>query len=321
MRSHYEAESNLKSRRVIDVSLFYNELDLLELRMRTLYDHVDLFVISECSETFSGNPKPMMFHENRERYADFMDKIVYNGVGRATLDDLKREEWLHFVTPLDAVRAYKHNGRPPKALHASLRREITHRDAAVYGLAQVAAPGDLILLSDADEIPRPEIIDSLRETGVDRPSYLEMLWSIYYVNNRVCAPWFGTVAFTFEMLRGHSLDLLRYAASDRNSVPGPVIRDGGWHFSYLGGDKAIKQKLEALPYQGVRAELAKLINRFRPGALQRAIDNNSDLLLQNRTLQPVAIDNSFPGAIWEIDGFIERYARSLPDFDSGKTTS
>lgn len=38
--------------KVYDVFTFFNELDLLELRLEMLNDYVDKFVIVECVETF-----------------------------------------------------------------------------------------------------------------------------------------------------------------------------------------------------------------------------------------------------------------------------
>ena len=55
--------------KVFDVFTFYNELDLLELRMEILGDVVDYFVINEATITFTGNEKPLYFQENKERFA------------------------------------------------------------------------------------------------------------------------------------------------------------------------------------------------------------------------------------------------------------
>ena len=46
-----------RKKRIFDVFLFFNELDLLELRFKTLYPIVDYFIVTELSETFSGKPK------------------------------------------------------------------------------------------------------------------------------------------------------------------------------------------------------------------------------------------------------------------------
>lgn len=38
---------------------------------------VDRFVISEATETFSGNPKPLYYEENKEMFAEFAHKIIH----------------------------------------------------------------------------------------------------------------------------------------------------------------------------------------------------------------------------------------------------
>ena len=49
---------------IVDVILFYNELEMLEYRLETLYPVVDKFVIVEATRTFRGNPKPLLFSNN-----------------------------------------------------------------------------------------------------------------------------------------------------------------------------------------------------------------------------------------------------------------
>jgi len=63
-------------KKIYDTFLFFNELDLLEIRLTMLYPHVDYFVISECDYTFSGKQKPFYFDENKEKFSKFMDKII-----------------------------------------------------------------------------------------------------------------------------------------------------------------------------------------------------------------------------------------------------
>ena len=93
--------------RVIDVFIFFNELDLLELRLRTLYDVVDYFVITECTETFSGKPKVMTFSENRARFQDFEDKIIYNPISPQDLEFLGDARWTDFRTDLNRSLPHK----------------------------------------------------------------------------------------------------------------------------------------------------------------------------------------------------------------------
>ena len=62
---------------VYDCFTFFNELDLLEIRLNTLKDVVDKFVIAEATRTHTGRPKELVFEKNRERFASFSDKIEY----------------------------------------------------------------------------------------------------------------------------------------------------------------------------------------------------------------------------------------------------
>ena len=64
-------------RKIYDVFLFHNELDMLELRLIELEHVVDCFVIIEQPHTLTGTPKPLYFKEhNTTRFARFMNKII-----------------------------------------------------------------------------------------------------------------------------------------------------------------------------------------------------------------------------------------------------
>lgn len=43
---------------IYDCFSFFNELDLLEIRLNVLKDVVDRFVLVEAGETHAGKPKP-----------------------------------------------------------------------------------------------------------------------------------------------------------------------------------------------------------------------------------------------------------------------
>jgi len=60
---------------IYDFFLFGHELDMLEIRLRELYDSVTLFLIVESGKTFSGKYKPFYLKENWSRFAKYHDKI------------------------------------------------------------------------------------------------------------------------------------------------------------------------------------------------------------------------------------------------------
>ena len=71
--------------KLFDVFLFLNELDLLDLRLKTLYSVVDYFIITEINETFSGEPKSLIFEKNRKRFKEYEKKIIYNPITKKEL--------------------------------------------------------------------------------------------------------------------------------------------------------------------------------------------------------------------------------------------
>ena len=54
-------------RKIFDCFIFFNEFDLLEIRLTELYDHVDYFVMAEANTTHTGNPKPFYFLDSSKK--------------------------------------------------------------------------------------------------------------------------------------------------------------------------------------------------------------------------------------------------------------
>ena len=118
--------------RVFDCFPFFNELDVLEIRLSELDALVDHFVIVEATHTHTGKPKPLYFAEHRQRYAQFSRKIIH-----VVVEDLPLEPSDHWV------------------------REIYQREAIMRGLGD-ADPNDRIITSDCDEIPKPPRVATAR---------------------------------------------------------------------------------------------------------------------------------------------------------------
>ena len=299
---------DLSKRKIFDVFLFFNELDLLEIRLKTLYEVVDYFIITEIDETFSGQPKELIFKKNLNKFKEFKQKIVYNPITQKELKILQNSGWGKYTSDFNISLTHKHNGRPAKKIKDSLKREIFHRDSCILGFYKLASPNDFILLSDLDEIPNPITIQEATQKPIHNAYYFKMKWYLYWINNKVSENWFGTVLFEFKYLKGKSLDNLRLASSKESLVPGQILKNGGWHFSYLGGTEAIKKKLEAHPFQGYKVLIARLLDKLKLRSINKALEKNKDILLQKRNLKRVHIDNTFPEAILKNQKFIKKYS-------------
>ena len=53
---------------VYDCFQFFNELDILKIRLNVMNDVVDKFVISEGYRDLSGLKKPLYYEENKEMF-------------------------------------------------------------------------------------------------------------------------------------------------------------------------------------------------------------------------------------------------------------
>jgi hypothetical protein len=107
---------------IYDCFPFFNELELLEVRLHELDGLVDKFVLVEATKTFPGHPKPLHFADNRERFSAFADKIIHVVVEDMPGGDGPRDHWV---------------------------RDRFQRNAIGRGLLN-CQPDDVIMVSDMD---------------------------------------------------------------------------------------------------------------------------------------------------------------------------
>ena len=245
---------------IYDCFSFFNELDLLEIRLNVLKDVVDRFVLVEAGETHAGKPKPFYFEENRSRFAEFLDRIEY----------VKIEKF-------------------PEGCKTAWWRENIQRNAIAEGL-KGAKDDDTVLISDLDEIPRPEKIAEF----ADRPGVkvFDQTYYSFYLNYRNVRQrwWFGTRMLSYrdflhafdgvkvlrneflpmEINEGTTASKIRCRVLPRSRGGQLIIRNGGWHFTTLGGAAALAKKIVSFAHQEYnpgegRIDLAELEKMVREG--------------------------------------------------------
>jgi beta-1,4-mannosyl-glycoprotein beta-1,4-N-acetylglucosaminyltransferase len=138
---------------IFDCFMFYNEFDVLRLRLRELYAVVDRFVLTEATHTLTGKPKPLYFAEHREDFSEFADKIVHVVVDDMEIDP---DPW---------------------------KNEEFQRNAMLRGIDDLDL-NDWILVSDVDEIPRASTIATLRDSPLIMAGFRMPLsyFKLNYVN-------------------------------------------------------------------------------------------------------------------------------------------
>jgi beta-1,4-mannosyl-glycoprotein beta-1,4-N-acetylglucosaminyltransferase len=208
--------------KVFDCFTFFNELDLLEFRLKFLDSHVDHFVIAESNLTHSGQRKPYNFPEVKDRFKPWEHKIIYLQVEQST-ESLVFEE------------QKKYN---PGS--ASWKLENEQRNALLNATTYMK-DSDIVLLSDLDEIPSPVAIKKARSSS--KPVAFSLLAHYYFINCQGAKNdrwWKGCIAVTAAQFKEITPQGLR----DKRDVY-PSLPEAGWHFSFLGGIEKIKEKLQA----------------------------------------------------------------------------
>jgi beta-1,4-mannosyl-glycoprotein beta-1,4-N-acetylglucosaminyltransferase len=195
--------------RIYDCFPFFNELELLDIRLSELDAVVDKFVLVESRQTHSGVPKPLYFEENKERFSRFLPKIVH-----VILDSF----------PVDDVWG----------------RERYQRTQILRGLASLpCSDDDVIISTDADEIASAAAVRRYRpEDGLmtlDMPLF-------YYYFNCLAGSWDQAKILPYGLLKQLTPCGARYSGA-------PLLSKGGWHFTYMGGPDRIIRKIESWAHQ------------------------------------------------------------------------
>lgn len=193
--------------KIFDTSMFFNENDMVEFRLGTLHEVVDYFVIVEAAETHSGNAKPYTF--DLKRFEQFAEQIIYIQIPR--LSDFSTNSW---------------------------HREKYHRSCIQRGLIYAEAT-DWIVVSDADEIVKPDVLARLKD-ATEHIRSVQFELDMYYYD------------FHHKVKQGWAVGAARYGLGiDPNEirtcsrVPDVRVFDAGWHLSYFGGAQQIIDKHSA----------------------------------------------------------------------------
>jgi beta-1,4-mannosyl-glycoprotein beta-1,4-N-acetylglucosaminyltransferase len=267
--------------RIYDCFCYFNEDMLLELRLETLWDYVDYFVISEASYTHAGVGRKTEFDINK--FKKYESKIRY----------LQLDE-----------RPSGHND--------FWKNENFIRNNISNGLYD-AKPDDLILISDLDEIPKPDVIANYQ------PRYLRgdlcQRYYSYYLNNYWVGDvdaigklkpksnlWFGTKVTTYKyfvnFFNSNATSVRSYKSSGIfrsikrawfKAFNVQVLDDGGWHFTWVFSIENIIKKIESTAHQEFNVEGHK-----DPERIVELIRSGRDINKPNARYELQELDNQFP---------------------------
>lgn len=238
-------------RKIYDCIIFFNELDLLEVRLEESYNHVDHFVIVESNKTFQNGDKEFNLEKHWDRYKKYHDKMIYIKVEDMPNDD---NPWI---------------------------REYFQRNAIARGIVD-ANDNDIIVVSDCDEILRASTFDRMRN-DMQHSLWicrLPIFWvKLNYWQSSPRGYNVSSMATTKSAFPGGQTlrDWRQWAA---NSLPelyddgrAVIVHHAGWHFTYLGDTEQAKLKLESFAHAecryltetvDVEAHISKNLNPIDP---------------------------------------------------------
>lgn len=267
---------------VYDCFQFFNELDILKIRLNVMSPVVDKFVISEATETFSGLKKPLYYEENKDMFKEFEDKIIH-----IVVDDTPQGD-THY-------------------------RDTFQKNAVTRGLKD-CKDDDIIIFSDLDEIPNPEkISEILKDFREDKIYHFAQRLFYCYLNMEEISgnllsyagdfegverkKWIGSKMCSYKLLREQNLQLGELRFPERKEI-GIRVDDGGWHFGYMGGhgQKDIKKRVQE---KVVSAAHQEYNSRHVLSNVSDQIKDGKDIFGRDAQFIRCEIDESYPKYIRE----------------------
>jgi beta-1,4-mannosyl-glycoprotein beta-1,4-N-acetylglucosaminyltransferase len=217
--------------------MFYDEDVILDIRLNYLDKFVDKFVIVESKYAHNGEKRCLLF--NISNYKKFAKKIVY----------LVVSEKPKGLISLKDKKLYDINST--KILNA-IKRENFQRNYIFNGIKK-AHKDDVIIISDIDEIPK---LDFFNFNKILNKVYIFEQKFFYYKLDLFDPKisWHGSRICKFSKLlspqwlrnikaKNYPIWRLDVLFSKNRYFDNVLIKDGGWHFSYLKNSLGIKKKL------------------------------------------------------------------------------
>tara|TARA_B110001452_G_scaffold2888_1_gene2559 strand:+ start:415 stop:1284 length:870 start_codon:yes stop_codon:yes gene_type:complete len=220
--------------------MYFDEEIVLDLRLNTLNEYVDYFIIVESSFTHKGDKRKLKFNHNK--FSKFKDKIIY----------------LIYDKEPGGIEIIKENEsedeKSRKYIFNAIYRENGQRNFISEGLGQ-ANDDDFILISDVDEIP------NLKEANLKnlKDKLIFFNQEMFYYKFNLKLPnnnWTGTRSCKKKYLQSpqwlRNIKVRNFPFYRLDTFFSKIrysnikfIDNGGWHFTNLKSAEQIRHKLKS----------------------------------------------------------------------------
>ena len=245
--------------KIFDCFLYNGENLILDLRLNILSKYIEKFIIIESRYDHQGNKKKLNF--KLDKFKKFESKIIY----------LIIENF-------------------PEKL-SNWERENFQRNYITNGLSSAGAD-DYVIISDVDEIPDLTKINIL---GNFKFSVFEQKMYYYKINllNKTNPFWYGSRVCKKKYLKSpqwlRNQKIKKYPFWKFNKIKWNIIKNGGWHFSFLMSPEEIKKKLASFAHSEYNNR--KYTNLKK---IEDSIKNKTDLFDRPILYEKIIFDKTFP---------------------------
>ena len=214
---------------LIDSFLFFNEAELVELRIKYLEKIVDYFVVVEADITHQGKKKEWNFPNILEsKLKKFSNKIQYHKL-HIDIEQIKNEEsWI--IDNIKGDDAWKIENFQRNYIKTACKN---------------FSDEDILIISDADEIPSKPKLEFIKSCDFEKITPVALEQHLFHIDCNFVRleSWRGSIVTTIKICRAFSPHKFRRA---RNRIS--HFTDSGWSFSSFGGPSRVKEKLESIAH-------------------------------------------------------------------------
>ena len=253
--------------KIYDCFQFFNEETILDLRLNILNELVNFFVIVESTTDHQGNKKKINFNINQ--FKKFKEKIIH-----IIVDDT-----------LDVIK------KPHIGQNSLVERH--QRNSIMRGLKN-CSDDDLVIISDVDEIPDLRKLSLFNKKN--RYAVFAQRKFDYKLNllNETEGDWHGSKICLKKNLKSPQwlidLKFKKYPFWRIDKVRDiQIIKDGGWHFSYLQSPKNLLKKISSFSHgERNKPEFANEKN------IEEKIKMHQNIFDLGFVYKKINIDDTFP---------------------------
>jgi beta-1,4-mannosyl-glycoprotein beta-1,4-N-acetylglucosaminyltransferase len=211
--------------------IIYNGEPIVEYRLQYLNDYVDYFVLVESLYTHSGKKKPeLYYYKNIDIFKKYEQKIIVKILETIPNKDDKIYQDIIKYEKLPEVKD-------------SWINEIYNRNYIQQELLKIFDQPFIVLVCDADEIPRKELVQNIHTyyNRLNEGMHIQMYFLIYGFRWKKDIKWYHPFIINDIGTKNLSYSKVRLTFNE-------YFNNGGWHITACFSPNDIIRKLESFAH-------------------------------------------------------------------------